>query len=115
MLSGNGSLGEVVITKPADEQHGSLLEPNNVLWQIRAVQMPGKSVSKVQKIIYGVVPEGYVQIIPKGASPLKLEANKKYGYWFVTADAPHGQGYFEMRNGKWSNVEQTDVKSYLSQ
>jgi hypothetical protein len=113
ILSGNGTLGEVVITKPANEQHGSPLEPDNALWQIKEVNMKGKSVDVIKRITYGVVPEGYVQIIPtNGTSPPKLEANKKYGYLFVTADAPHGHGYFEMKNGIWKNVEQANTQNY---
>lgn len=100
ILSGSGNLGEVIISKPADEQSKNPLDEQNVLWRITAVNMPGERVEVVRSVTYGVVPRGYRQSIPQGSSPPPLQSEKRYGYLFVTADAPQGAGYFEIRNGQ---------------
>jgi len=56
-------------------------------------------------VTYGVVPKGYKQMKPKVGQAPPLIEGKRYGYWFVTVNAPWGAGYFEIRNGKVVAVE----------
>jgi hypothetical protein len=105
VISGSGELGEVIITKPAAEQTKNPLDEENVLWRIRAIQMPGKAVEAVGSLTYGVTPQGYRQSVPEQGAAPTLEDNKTYGYLFVTADAPVGAGYFEIHNGQTVSVQ----------
>jgi hypothetical protein len=105
LINGSGELGEVIITKPVSEQTKNFLDKENVLWQITAVHMPGEPVEVVRSVTYGIVPKSYKQSIPEnGSPPPLLETEKRYGFLFVTADAPLGAGYFEIRNGKALSV-----------
>jgi hypothetical protein len=105
VISGSGELGEVIITKPAAEQTRNPLDEENVLWRIRAAKMPGKPVEVVSSVKYGVTPQGYNQSVPNQGSAPTLEDNKRYGYLFVTGDAPLGAGYFEIHNGQAVSVQ----------
>jgi hypothetical protein len=100
VISGSGELGEVIITKPVEEQSKDLLDEKNILWKITAIRMRGKPVEVLGSITYGVTPNGYMQSVPKQGSAPALEDNKRYGYLFVTGDAPLGAGYFEIHNGQ---------------
>ena len=100
VISGSGELGEVIITKPAPEQTKNPLDEENVLWRIRAIEMPGKAVEAVGSLTYGVTPQGYKQSMPEQGAAPTLEDNKRYGYLFVTGDAPVGSGYFQIHNGQ---------------
>ncbi|MGH9930843.1 MAG: hypothetical protein ACREA9_16655 [Pyrinomonadaceae bacterium] len=90
LLSGSGRLGEVIISKPAEEQTKNLLDDRDALWRITAINMPGLPVEELHSVTYGVVPKGYRQSVPVNGPPPPLQDNKRYGYLFVTADAPHG-------------------------
>ena len=105
VLSGSGRLGELLITKPAQEQTNNSLDAKNIIWRITATSMPGERVETLHSVTYGTVPRGYNQTIPVGERPPKLQPGKRYGYLFVTADAPHAAGYFEIRDGKVVMVE----------
>jgi hypothetical protein len=100
VISGSGELGEVIITKPVEEQSKDLLDEKNVLWKIRAIKMRGKPVEVVGSVTYGVTPNGYMQSVPEQGPAPTLQDNKRYGYFFVTGDAPHGTGHFEIHNGQ---------------
>jgi flavodoxin len=100
VISGSGELGEVIITKPAAEQTRNPLDEENVLLKIRAIKMPGKLVEVVGSVTYGVTPQGYGQSVPEQGSAPTLQDRKRYGYFFITGDAPHGTGHFEIQNGQ---------------
>jgi hypothetical protein len=100
VLAGSGNLSEVIISKPGEEQTPNPLDRENTLWRISAVNMPGQPVEVLHSLTYGVVPPGYRQQIPDEGAPTQLQANKRYGFLFVTSDAPHAAGYFEIRDGR---------------
>ena len=105
VLSGSGRLGEVLIFGPEQEPIAKS-EPSDktfVLWEIETEkQVEGGSalVEKVGTITYGIVPRGYKQVKPKEGFAAGLVSGKRYRYWFVTVNAPHAAGYFEIRDGK---------------
>jgi hypothetical protein len=105
LISGSGELGEVIITKPVEEQSKDLLDEKNVLWKIRAIKMRGKPVEVVGSVTYGVTPNGYMQYVPEQGPAPTLQDNKRYGYFFVTGNAPHGKGHFEIHNGQAVSVQ----------
>lgn len=105
VLSGSGRLGTVLIFAP-EQEHLAESDPANdtyAIWEIQP-EKEGEAgaapVEAIKVITYGVVPPGYRQIKPRTGMPPPLEAGKRYRYWFVTVNAPHAAGYFEIRNGK---------------
>ena len=79
--------------KPGDE--------NFAVWKIGpSGGFHGTWISKLGSITYGVVPEGYTQIIPKEGTPVPLMENQKYFYWVETANAPGAGGYLEIKNSR---------------
>lgn len=104
VISGSGELGEVIITKPKEEQT-KIPDQNNVLWKITAIRMPGSPVEVVGSVTYGVTPPGYRQSLPEQGPAPTLQDNKRYGYFFVTGDAPHGTGHFGIENGQAVSIK----------
>lgn len=110
VLKGSGRLGEVLIfgpeqartvqTDPFDETHA--------IWKIEPEQ-PGEAnaprLRDIRAITYGIVPNGYKQSKPVDTPPPVLVTGKRYGYRFITVNAPWGTGYFEIRDGKPLQVE----------
>ena len=110
VLAGSGRLGEVVIYSP--EQEGiagsNPFDDSYALWRIvpeREGEEGAALIEDIHSIAYGVVPKGYRQLKPKSGAPPSLSAGKRYRYWFVTVNAPHAAGYFEIRDGKAVSVE----------
>lgn len=104
VLSGSGDLVEVFIYEPGFE--GSLSDESHAIWKIKSEVMPGKPVEEVRTVTYGVVPEGFKQIVPKNEeSPLPLQNGNRYKFNFVTGNAPGVKGYFEMKDKKAVIVE----------
>jgi hypothetical protein len=105
VLSGSGKLGQVIIFGPEQEEMAKTdpFDKTYALWEI-ATEKDGEkgatSVEELSSITYGVLPHGYVQIKPKNGTPAALMQGKRYRYWFVTVNAPHASGYFEIRDSK---------------
>jgi hypothetical protein len=101
VLSGSGTLGDLVIYGPKQRDVGS--DRNHAIWEIQPIRgfMNGEQVETIGTIKYGEVPQGYKQIYPaNNAAPRSLVSGIKYGYWFQTVDAPHARASFEIRDGK---------------
>jgi hypothetical protein len=110
VLAGSGRLGEVVIFSPEQESIAGSdpFDVTHALWQIRAEgegQQSTTLVEELHSITYGVVPRGYRQIKPESGPPPPLSPGKRYRFWFVTVNAPHAAGYFEIRDEKAVTVE----------
>ena len=104
-LKGSGRLGEVVICAPEQERIAGSdpFDYTYALWQIKPERDGEQAAARLEdlhSITYGVVPKGYKQIKPDGGPPSSLSPGKRYRYWFVTVNAPHAGGYFEIRDGK---------------
>jgi hypothetical protein len=64
--------------------------------------------SESPPITYGIVPNGFAQEVPSKGSPPPLEEGKVYGFGAVTRNAPRGDVWFTIRNGKSVTVPKTD-------
>lgn len=79
--------------KPSDE--------NFAVWKIEpSGGFHGTWIGKLGSITYGVVPEGYTQIIPKEGTPVSPMEGQKYFYVVETTNAAGASGYFEIRNSR---------------
>lgn len=72
------------------------------LWKITIAdgRSTGTPVDSLDQIVYGVLPEGYIQIKPKMGSAPPLKQGEKYFYDVTTTDAPGARGYLEIRNSR---------------
>ncbi|MGH9873046.1 MAG: hypothetical protein ACRD9S_11360 [Pyrinomonadaceae bacterium] len=110
VLTGSGRLSEVVIYSPEQERiaGSDAFDDTYALWHIRAEREGPQGaalVEEVHSITYGVVPRGYEQIKPESGPPPGLNPGNRYRFWFVTVNAPHAAGYFEIRDGKGITVK----------
>ena len=101
VLSGSGTLGNLVVYGP--KQRDIVGDRSNAMWEIlpRKGYLEGRSVEELERITYGIVPQGYKQKYPeRSAPPPSLVPGVKYAYWFNTVNAPHARKHFEIRDGK---------------
>lgn len=104
-LSGSGRLGEVIIFAPEQETKAASnpFDDTHALWRIAAEskdETAARPVEQLGRITYGLVPQGYKQIKPETGQPPQLVPGKRYRYWFVTVNAPHASGYFEIQGDR---------------
>jgi len=105
VLSGSGRLGTVIVFGPEQERiaESDPADDTFALWEIepeKKGEVGAVPVEELGAVTYGVVPPSYKQIKPKNGSAPDLVPGKRYRYWFVTVNAPHAAGYFEIRDGK---------------
>jgi hypothetical protein len=110
VLSGSGRLGELIIFGPKQEPIAQRdpFDETNAVWKIAAMENDESGAAKVEELralTYGIVPAGYKQITPIGKAAPPLVPGERYRYWFVTVNAPHASGYFEIRDGKAKSVD----------
>lgn len=100
-LSGSGAVA--IFTVYSSDYMTKAKSPGDedfALWKIKASggYFSGTSISDLGSITYGVLPSGYVQVMPKEGAPQPLVEGKKYFYFIETTNAPGAGGYLEIRN-----------------
>src|SRR2546428_6704979 len=94
VLSGSGRLDEVLIFSPEAEAtaQSSPFDETHAIWKIVGEKRGEEGMSPVNslRLTYGTPPKGYQQVKPQGGPPPTLIEGKRYGYWFVTVNAPWG-------------------------
>lgn len=98
-LSGSGNLITLAIGIQSQDKSLKPSERITKIWEIVPTTRDGKSVESIAKITYGIVPDGYEQIVPKQGLPPALKEGTHYRYYFETINAPHASGTFEIKNG----------------
>jgi hypothetical protein len=100
-VTGSGRLGEIIVFGPEQEQITDAFDTTHALWEVVAENEDSAPLlEELGEIRYGVVPRGYKQIKPESGAAQPLSVGKRYRYWFITVNAPHAAGYFEIRDGK---------------
>jgi hypothetical protein len=102
-FSGSGKLASFVVYSPDfAEKAESPWDENFALWKIKPIggHSNATPVAKVERITYGVVPDGYKQVKPQVGSAPPLAAGHKYFYEVETTNAPGTAGFLEIRNAK---------------
>jgi hypothetical protein len=103
VISGSGRLASFVIYSPDfAEKAESPWDENFALWKITptAGHMNGTPVGQLERITYGVLPDGYRQVKPQVGSAPPLTQCQKYFYDIDTTGAPGTAGYLEIRNSQ---------------
>lgn len=65
----------------------------------------GKYTSEIAKITYGIVPEGYKQVVPASGPPPQLVEGRYYSYSFKTENGMPADGDFEIHGGQAVSVK----------
>lgn len=101
-LSGSGNLIFLVLTEIHNNKPSLLGAPE--LWKI---QPSGENrVSKLPSITYGIVPNGFIQVIPASGPPPPLIEGKVYDFGGPNDSANGGSIWFTIKGGKPVEVPQ---------
>jgi hypothetical protein len=103
-FDGSGELSWVFIYQVTPD--GKVPPKGSEFWVIVPKSVITASVSP--PITYGVVPNGFAQQVPANGNPPPLEEGKVYGFGAVTREAPGGDVWFTIRNGKSVTIPKTD-------
>lgn len=99
VMKGNGKLGSIRVRGP-HKQREAEGEEASLYWVIQAKDNEARSVSSFGSLVYGKVPEGYVQVYPeKGETPPLIEG-EIYNIRVSTINANGDDGFFVIRKGK---------------
>ena len=102
-FSGSGNLASFVVYSPDfAEKAESPWDENFALWKIKPIggHSNAAPVGKLERITYGVVPDGYTQVKPQVGSAPALTEGQKYFYDVETTNAPGIAGFLEIRNSR---------------
>jgi hypothetical protein len=100
-LSGSGRIYFLrVLEEPVDQK--DFWKNTGGIWQIEPDgEMKEKSIFHYPAIEYGVVPNGFIQVVPEdGSPPAPLEEGKTYNVFAPTSGANGGGVRLTIRNGK---------------
>jgi hypothetical protein len=81
------------------------------LWKIDVAEgrSTGTRVGSLDRIVYGVSPEGYMQIKPQIGSAPPLKEGAKYFYEVTTTSAPGTAGYFQIKDSRAVSTDGPDT------
>jgi hypothetical protein len=101
-LSGSGNLVFLSLGEVRDNKPPPLGAPD--LWKIR----PGvnNKISKLPSITYGIVPDGFIQVVPASGAPAPLMEGKVYEFGGPADSAGGGSIWFTIQGGKSMEVSQ---------
>jgi len=103
VISGSGKLASFVVYSPDfAEKAESPWDENLAIWEIKATggHLNGTPVGQLERITYGVLPNGYRQVKPQVGSAPPLTEGLKYFYDVETTNAPGAAGFLEIRNSQ---------------
>jgi hypothetical protein len=112
VLSGSGRLCSFVVYSPEFSQKAkSPSDEDLALWKFNVAETrsTGTPVGSLDRIVYGVLPEGYMQIKPQIGSAPPLKEGAKYFYDVTTTNAPGTAGYFEIKDSRAVSTDGPDT------
>jgi hypothetical protein len=103
VISGSGRLVSLAVYSP--DFAGKAESPwdeNFAIWKIQPTggDLEATPIGQLERITYGVVPDGYKQVKPEVGSAPPLLEGQKYFYDVGTNNAPGAAGFLEIRNSK---------------
>jgi hypothetical protein len=99
-VSGSGNLVDLTVGIDIQDKSVPASKRSLIIWEIVPVKRDGEGLEEIGKITYGVVPEGYRQLVPAQGAPPPLSQGVYYYYSFATINAPQAWGGFEIINDK---------------
>jgi hypothetical protein len=112
VISGSGRLASFIVYSPDfAEKAQSPWDDSFALWEIKPTEgdLNGTPVGQLERITYGVLPEGYRQVKPQVGSAPPLTEGQKYFYHVETTGAPWAAGFLEIRNSQAVPTDGPDV------
>ena len=112
VLSGSGRLCSFVVYSPEFSQKAkSPWDEDLALWKIDVAEgrSTGTPVGSLDRIVYGVSPEGYMQIKPQIGSAPPLKEGAKYFYEVTTTNASGTAGYFQIKDSRAVSTDGPDT------
>lgn len=103
-LSGTGSGPMVIMSGP----YSDINDPSTgkQIWELKAIGTAAeKPLWQLPEIIYGTVPEGFVQKSPENSPPVKLEEKKIYCLFVHVYGAKAGHMCFAVKEGQVTEVK----------
>jgi hypothetical protein len=103
VISGGGNLASFVVYSPDFAEKAEFpWDENFALWKIKPIggHWNATPVGRLERITYGVVPDGYRQVKPEVGPAPQLTEGQKYSYDVETTNAPGAAGFVEIRNSK---------------
>jgi hypothetical protein len=99
--SGTGRFWHISVVEYVPDKSLKPSERSRELWRVDA---KGRELARysgeIGKVTYGVVPQGYKQIVPaSGGSPPPLVHGKYYSYYITSENGMPATGDFEIRDG----------------
>jgi hypothetical protein len=100
ILTGSGRLSYLRVHGPKVREGAG--ETAHILWEIVANNPShyGSTLREIGTVVYGEVPNGYVQTLPEAGMPPELTENENYDVWVITDGANGAKQQFEIRNGR---------------
>jgi hypothetical protein len=96
-LSGSGNLVFLSLGEVHDNKPSPLGAPE--FWKIRPNDSNNK-ISRLPSITYGIVPEGFIQVLPESGAPPPLIEGKVYDFGGPADNANGGSIWFSIQGGK---------------
>ncbi len=98
-LTGTGSSPMLILSGPYLDTND--LSTKKQLWELKAFGPTAeKPLWQLPEIVYGTVPEGFVQKSPENSPPMKLEENKIYCLLVHVYGAKAGHMCFTVKEGR---------------
>ena len=86
--------------EPDREGDGSRLPLLKVYWELASADGQERTLDQVGAIIYGKVPEGFVQVQPSSGAPPPLVERDLYNVRFTSTNGDGINRFFTVRDGK---------------
>jgi hypothetical protein len=103
-MSGSGTLVTLRIRSPQRQREADG-EAASLYWVIEASKGMDQPVVELSPLVYGEVPDGYIQRYPEHGKAPNLLEGERYFVQIYTFDAPGIAGYLTVQDGKASFEE----------
>ena len=112
--AGTGRFWHISITEYLDDKSLKPSQRSRELWRVDANRRDSaKYPSTIGKIVYGIVPAGYHQLVPSSGAPPALLPGKSYSYRIASENGMPAIGDFEIRNGVAVSVKREYACYYV--
>jgi hypothetical protein len=105
VLSGSGDLISIRVRGPHKQREGDG-EAASLYWEIKYENIDAaRPVEDIGRIVYGKIPNGYIQKLPENGAPPPLKEGERYNIRVSTLDANGADKFFEIIDGKPVEVQ----------
>lgn len=99
VMTGNGRLTSLRVRGPKKQREADG-EDAFLYWVIESKEGGERVVTEISPIVYGTVPDGYIQVYPESGTAPSLVESERYYTQVITMNANGDGKYFRIRNSK---------------